>query len=137
MHEWALAESVVSTVLRVAQEQGLKEITTVKIRMGELQQIDMEVFQFGLKELFGTHSDVFKNTSVEVEKDEAILTCRVCGKQWSYREELSKLDRDTAESIHFLPETVHVYIRCPECKSPDFEITQGRGLWIEWIRGEK
>lgn len=137
MHEWALAESVVSTALRVAEEEGLKEITGIKIRVGELQQIDMEVFQFGLKELFQSHPHRFKKTNVEFDKEEAVLTCRTCGKQWSYREVLSKLDRDTAESIHFLPETVHVYLRCPDCKSPDFEITKGRGLWIEWIRGEK
>lgn len=137
MHEWALAESVVSTAVRVAKEQGLNEISTIKIRVGELQQIDMEVFQFGLKELFQSHSEVFKNTTVEFEKDEAVLKCRVCGRQWSYQEELSKLDHDTAEAIHFLPETVHVYMRCPECRSPDFEITRGRGLWIEWIRGTK
>jgi len=137
MHEWALAEGVMRTALQVKDQEGLKNITAIRVRVGELQQIDLEVFEFGLKALFQTRPECFKNTTIEFEKEEAMLTCRVCGKSWAYRDTLSHLDRETSESIHFLPETVHVYVRCPECQSPDFEITKGRSLWIEWIRGEK
>jgi Zn finger protein HypA/HybF involved in hydrogenase expression len=31
----------------------------------------------------------------------------------------------------------HVYIKCTECDSPDFEVTQGRGVWLETIKGVK
>jgi Zn finger protein HypA/HybF involved in hydrogenase expression len=31
----------------------------------------------------------------------------------------------------------HVYIKCPACGSPDFEVTQGRGVWLATMRGRK
>ncbi|TEU07589.1 hydrogenase nickel insertion protein HypA, partial [Candidatus Bathyarchaeota archaeon] len=51
MHEWALAEAVVSTTLKIAEEKGLKEIIELKIKIGELQQIDQEIFEFALSQL--------------------------------------------------------------------------------------
>ncbi|MCW4052076.1 MAG: hydrogenase/urease maturation nickel metallochaperone HypA, partial [Candidatus Bathyarchaeota archaeon] len=50
MHEWALAEAVVSTSVRIAEEKGLKEIIELKIKIGELQQIDQEIFEFALSQ---------------------------------------------------------------------------------------
>jgi hydrogenase nickel incorporation protein HypA/HybF len=47
------------------------------------------------------------------------------------------MEKENAEAIHFVPEIAYVYIRCPNCKSPDFEIMQGRGVWLERIRGMK
>ncbi len=41
------------------------------------------------------------------------------------------------ESIHFIPEVAHTYIKCPKCGSPDFEIIKGRGIWLEKIKGVK
>jgi hydrogenase nickel incorporation protein HypA/HybF len=48
-----------------------------------------------------------------------------------------KLNEDESEAIHFLPEVAFVHTRCPKCKSPDFEITKGRGVTITSIKGEK
>ncbi|MBL7075500.1 hydrogenase maturation nickel metallochaperone HypA, partial [candidate division KSB1 bacterium] len=46
MHEWALAEAVISTALEVSKKEKLKKITKIKLMMGELQQIDREIFEF-------------------------------------------------------------------------------------------
>ena len=43
---------------------------------------------------------------------------------------------DDLEAIHLLPETIHVYGRCPSCGSPDFEVVRGRGVSIGSVRGE-
>ncbi|MCK4571832.1 hydrogenase maturation nickel metallochaperone HypA, partial [candidate division WOR-3 bacterium] len=51
MHEWALAEAVISTAIKVAEEEKFKEITEIKIKLGELQQIEIEIFEFALKEI--------------------------------------------------------------------------------------
>ncbi|MDH5187030.1 MAG: hydrogenase/urease maturation nickel metallochaperone HypA, partial [candidate division WOR-3 bacterium] len=50
MHEWSLAEAVVATAIRAAEKEGLKEIIEIKIKLGELQQIEKEIFEFALKE---------------------------------------------------------------------------------------
>jgi hydrogenase nickel incorporation protein HypA/HybF len=47
------------------------------------------------------------------------------------------VSEDTAEAIHFVPEVAHTYIKCPSCGSPDFEIVEGRGVWLENIKGVK
>ena len=51
MHEWALAEGVVAAVSRIAEEQGLKRVTEVTVRIGELQQVDREILIFAIDQL--------------------------------------------------------------------------------------
>lgn len=136
MHEWALAEGVISTALKVAEKGRLKEITKIKIKMGELQQIDIEIFEFALKEICQPQRPIMKKARIELETERAILKCRVCGQEWPFDDAVKGLSEEQSESIHFVPEIAHVYIRCPKCKSPDFEVTKGRGVWIDSIEGE-
>ena len=74
-------------------------------------------------------------TRIRIETEKAVLKCRVCGYQWNFSDSTKRLNEDKAELIHFIPEVAHVYLRCPKCKSPDFEITKGRGVWISSIKG--
>ena len=132
MHEWALAEAVISTASQLAEKEGLKEITEVKIKVGELQQLELDIFEFALSQL---KTDKFKNTKFNIETVRAKLKCRVCGHQWLFRKD--ELKEDVREAIHFVPEIAHTYIKCPKCGSPDFEVVQGRGVWLESIKGAK
>ena len=132
MHEWALAEAVISAASEVAGKEHLKEVTELKIRVGELQQIELEILQFALSEL---RTPILKNAKFTVEKVKAKLKCRACGHAWLFKKQ--ELDESTAEAIHFVPEVAHTYIKCPKCGSPDFEITKGRGVWLENIKGVK
>jgi hydrogenase nickel incorporation protein HypA/HybF len=63
------------------------------------------------------------------------LKCKVCEHEWILSRE--KLDENTAEAIHFIPEVAHTYIKCPRCRSPDFEMLEGRGVWLQTIKGER
>jgi hydrogenase nickel incorporation protein HypA/HybF len=141
MHEWALAEAVISTLVETSKKEKVKEIAEVKIKMGELQQIDEEIFKFALKEIIKemtqSQYSLLKKAKIKIEKESAILKCRVCGYEWTFSDQAKKLSKEEAESIHFIPEAAYVYIRCPECKSPDFEIIKGRGVWINSIKGIK
>ena len=133
MHEWALAEAVISTVSQLAEKEGLNEVTEVKLKVGELQQIELDVLKFALSQL--KTSKLLKNARFDIETVKAELKCRVCGYEWIFRKE--KIDEDVAEAIHFIPEMAHTYIKCPKCGSPDFEIVQGRGVWLESVKGVK
>jgi hydrogenase nickel incorporation protein HypA/HybF len=64
-----------------------------------------------------------------------MFKCRACGNEWSF--EAQGLTEDISEAIHFVPEMAHVYIKCTECESPDFEVSQGRGVWLATIKGVK
>jgi len=132
MHEWALAEAVIAAASEIARKEGLKEIREVKIKVGELQQIELDILEFALSQLKPAK---FKDAKFNIEVAKAELKCRVCGQKWIFKK--GKLDASTAEAIHFVPEIAHTYIKCPKCGSPDFEILQGRGVWLESIKGVK
>jgi len=132
MHEWALAEAVVSTTLKTAEEKGLKEIIELKIKIGELQQIDQEILEFALSQL---RSPMLRNAKFSFETVKAELKCRVCDHKWKFS--TKNMDEDVSEFIHFVPEIAHTYVKCPKCGSPDFEILTGRGVWLDSIKGVK
>jgi hydrogenase nickel incorporation protein HypA/HybF len=130
MHEWALAEAIIAATSEIAEKEGLREVKEVNIRVGELQQIELDILEFALSQL---KPDKFKNVNFCMRIVKAVLKCRACGSKWSFRKE--ELDKSISEAIHFIPEVAHAYIKCPKCGSPDFEILRGRGVWLEGIKG--
>ena len=133
MHEWALAEAVASAVIKEAEKRKRKEkrITKVKVMLGELQQIDVDSFKFALDPLFKS-SPITAKAEVELEIEKCMLKCNLCGEEW----ESGDVTCEEAEFIHFIPEVAHAYMKCPKCKSPDFKIVRGRGVWVEYIKGD-
>ena len=132
MHEWALAEAVISTAFRIMEQENLKSLSEIRIKIGELQQIDLEAFRFALREI-AEQKSLKAEFRLEIEKAE--FKCRVCGHVWRFDKEA--LDEDEREAVHVIPEVAHAFIKCPRCGSPDFEIVKGRGVWIESVRGER
>ena len=132
MHEWALAEAILTSARQIADKEGLKEVSEVTIKVGELQQVEPKILRFALSQM---KTDIFKNAKFRILKAKSTLKCRVCGTTWQFN--TKKIDSATAEAIHFVPEVAHAYIKCPKCGSPDFEIASGRGVWLENIKGAK
>ncbi|MGB9857136.1 MAG: hydrogenase nickel incorporation protein HypA [Dictyoglomaceae bacterium] len=132
MHEWALADAVVSSVLALTQRKSLGEVREVFLKIGEIQQIDLEIFDFALKEL--SKGTLLETTKINYEIHPAIIHCNLCDYRWSYKESFDKLKDEEKEAIHFIPETIHVYICCPKCGSRDFDIEEGRGVWVEDVK---
>ena len=132
MHEWALAEAILLSAKGIAEKENLKEVTEVTIKVGELQQVEPDILRFALSQM---KSEIFKNAKFHILKAKSTLKCRVCGTTWQFN--LKKLDENTAEAIHFVPEVAHAYVKCPNCGSPDFEIVSGRGVWLEHIKGAR
>ncbi len=132
MHEWALAEAVLASARQIAEQEHLSSVTEVTIRVGELQQVEPPILRFALKQM---SEGIFKDTKFRILKTKSSLKCRVCGTTWQYNPK--KLDKATAEAIHFVPEVAHTYIKCPKCGSPDFKIASGRGVWLQDIKGVK
>lgn len=135
MHEWALAEAVIVAARQEAEKQKIKQITKVQVKIGEMQQIDLDIFRFALENIQKIYDDLSLDTNViDLEIESSILKCKVCGKEWNLQD-LTHLKEEENEAIHFIPETAHVFMRCPECGTPDFEIVKGRGVWIQSIEG--
>jgi hydrogenase nickel incorporation protein HypA/HybF len=132
MHEWALAEAILTSAKQVADQENLKEVTEVTIKVGELQQVEPPILRFALSQM---KPDLFKNAKFRIHKAKSELKCRVCSTTWQFN--LKKLDKAMAEAIHFVPEVAHSFVKCPKCGSPDFEIVSGRGVWLDSVKGVK
>jgi len=137
MHEWALAESILTAALEAADKEKLKKITEIKISIGELQQIEQDIFEFALKQITEEQGEKLKDVNFSIETEKSTLKCKACENNWAFDDMKKKLNEDESEAIHFLPEVAFVHTRCPKCGSPDFEITSGRGVSILSIKGEK
>jgi len=137
MHEWALAESIIAAALDAAGKEKLKKINEIKISIGELQQIEHDVFEFALHEIIKDMDKILKNVKIKIATEESILKCKNCEHTWKFGDIKKKLNKDESEAIHFIPEVAFVFARCQKCGSPDFEITSGRGVSITSIKGEK
>lgn len=127
-----MAEGVVSAATRIAEEEGLEEVNEVTVRIGELQQVEHEGLKYALNHL---RTPIMRNTRFILKPIPAELRCRVCGEEWRFNPEA--LDGQVSEAIHFVPEMAHVYLKCPRCGSPDFEVVEGRGVWLAYVKGVK
>ncbi len=132
MHEWALAEGIVKTAEKFAEDQGIVDVTEVKIMVGELQGIEHDIIDFALDQL---RTPRMKNAKFVIEAIPAKFKCRKCEQEWGLNRE--GMDEATGEAIHFVPEMAHVYLKCPGCGSPDFEVAEGRGVWLASIKGRR
>lgn len=135
MHEWALAEGVISTALEVAEENEAENIVGIKIKIGDLQQVEEEVFELALKEI--SSGTIAENSTREIKTESAVLECRACGEKWDFGRSRENLAEEESEAIHFMPDLARTYVRCPNCNSPDFRIEKGRGVWIESVELER
>lgn len=132
VHEWALAEAIVEAVSRYASQHGYGSVRSVTVRVGELQDADIEVLRFALGEL--SRMSRVRIGGFRVEVEEAVFKCRACGHEWRLRD--LGLSESVREAVHFVPEAVYAYARCPRCGSPDYEIVRGRGVYIAGIEVE-
>jgi hydrogenase nickel incorporation protein HypA/HybF len=134
MHELALADSVVKAALQAAADAGMNHIDRIVVTVGELQQIEKELFEFSLTNVLPAQDPRLADTEFDVTEEKVRFRCRSCGRDYG-RDDVALEDDDAGEAIHFIPELSHAYARCPECGSPDFDITQGRGITLARIEG--
>jgi hydrogenase nickel incorporation protein HypA/HybF len=132
MHEWALAEAIISAASEIAEKEEIKKITGITVGIGELQTIEKDILKFALSQLKTAR---FKEAKFELKTEKARLKCRACGTSWAFNRK--NVETSELEAIHFIPEIAHTYIKCPKCGSPDFEILKGRGITLQTVKGVK
>jgi hydrogenase nickel incorporation protein HypA/HybF len=136
MHELALAEAVITTAIDAAEKNDITRITRISVRIGQLQSIKSDIFEFALRELVPRSETRIASAEIAVEQEPARFRCRPCGHEFALTPSTGPSDEEESEAIHFIPELAHSFLHCPECNSPDFEVLQGRGVTIEAIEGE-
>ena len=135
MHELALADSVVKAALNVADDAGMDRIERIVVKVGELQQIERELFEFSLTSVLPAMDTRLAGVEFDVTEEPVRFQCRSCGAEYGRDEAGIDGDGDQGEAIHFIPELSHAFARCPSCGSPDFEIRAGRGITLVRIEG--
>ncbi|MEM1694968.1 MAG: hydrogenase nickel incorporation protein HypA [Desulfurococcaceae archaeon] len=120
MHEWAVAESIVLYL----KNKGVTKARKVVVYLGILQNLDKDALLFAVSELAKNEGLILD--SVEFADEEPLFRCNTCGYAWKL--DTGSLSDDVREAVHFIPEVVHAYFKCPSCGSRDFEVVQGRGV---------
>jgi len=136
VHEWALAEGVITTAIEATEKAGLTAIKKIVVRIGELQQIEREVFREALSSVMPPGDSRLAATTIDLEIEPVRFECRPCRFRFTFDKVSTGLSEEESEAIHFIPELAHSFVSCPKCHSPDFEVIQGRGVWIDSVEGE-
>lgn len=135
MHELALADSVLKAALSAADDARMDRIGRIVVKVGELQQIKRELFEFSLTTVIPAQDPRLSGVTFDVSEEPVRFECRSCGSAYGRDEAGIADDGDQDEAIHFIPELSHAFARCPSCGSPDFDIRAGRGITLERIEG--
>ena len=130
MHEWAISENLLNHALARAAKEGVSKISRIGIEVGELRQADPDILRFALEQL--KKETIAESAQVDVVRIPASFSCRHCGNRWDFSEEKQRLTSEMGSDnpVHYVPDFIYVFMRCPRCDSPDFEIISGRDIGL-------
>jgi len=136
MHEWAISESILNSAIDSARAQGILKLTKIRIGVGELAQLEPDILRFALEKI---KAGTLAGTAIlEIETVPARFSCRSCENEWGFADVKAKLFSDVGKEdpLHYVPDFIYSFMRCPRCDSPDFNITSGRDTSFS-VEGEK
>ncbi len=108
MHELAITEGILKTVLPAAEQGGAKKILEIRLRIGEFSDIIPDCVQSYL-DIIGKGT-LAEGAKVVSETVPSTARCRSCG---------------------FTGHIDRRFAKCPECGSTDFELLTGREFSVE------
>jgi hydrogenase nickel insertion protein HypA len=133
LHEFSLVEGIIQSVEELAATNE-KQVKSVSVRVGELAQFDLRMIRELLTELKKGTPLEGARFGVRVEK--AKVKCLNCKKEWTFGDVLGQLSNDEKEVVHFFPEILSTYSRCPSCHKNYLEIEEGRSVRIAEVTFE-
>ena len=77
MHEFSLAQGLMSQLLQLAEQHGATKIITVRVTIGKLSGIVADSFSFGFEALV-TESRLTKDAVLEITETEPARRCLDC-----------------------------------------------------------
>ncbi|MVT13057.1 MAG: hydrogenase nickel incorporation protein HypA [Euryarchaeota archaeon] len=134
MHEWSLANGIVRTVLQEKEKNGASTIKIVEISVGEISQIDIETLRYALENI--ARGTPLENSEIRIDMERTELKCRTCGHIWNFEESkkyLEPVGEEGDNALHYLPESVSIFVKCPVCHGQDIEILGGSGVRVKKI----
>ena len=108
MHEMTIAQNIVGIVQQTLKEHPDKSCKTVYVKIGELNAVITESLSFAYKAL--TANTDLASSDLVIEHLPILGKCRQCASVFGI------------DSFEF---------SCPQCRSHDIEIEQGKELHVE------
>jgi hydrogenase nickel insertion protein HypA len=131
LHELSLVEGIIQSVAELAADSG-KQVTGVNVGVGELAQFDLRVIRELLAEL--KKGTPLEGARIQVRLEKAKVRCLNCKKEWTFSDIIGPLSVNEREVVHFFPEMLSTYSRCPSCHRNYLEIEEGRSVRIAGVR---
>ncbi|MEN2974006.1 MAG: hydrogenase/urease maturation nickel metallochaperone HypA [Candidatus Caldarchaeales archaeon] len=144
MHEWSIAESIITTIVESVKYEKILE---VDIRIGELRDLNIEALRESLRIL--SEETKLKNTKFNITVSRAVFKCLSCGEEWGMSEALKImeglmtregyiLEEDELEPpTHFIPSLIVGFQKCPSCGRMDIDVRSGREIEIYSVKVEE
>ena len=125
MHEFATAQSIVRTVSRAAMMNKAKQITEIRIELGEFTFVNPEQLRFVFE--IAAKDSPAEGAQLVITKKPGQIKCNKCGYEGGLKYLGPEVHSTTA---------VQFVLDCPKCESKDTEIAGGRELRIKDIKVE-
>jgi len=148
MHEWKLASGVVSSLLDYARSRGGARIISATVKVGTLSMIDPQIMREALVMI--SKEAGIEDVEFKVERAETHFTCMKCNTDWTFEDVeedvranvpddllISDESGDKDVPMHYFPELVHAWMRCPKCGSRDYRMTGASGVILEKVEVEE
>lgn len=113
MHEFSLICGLLQTVIESAEKNEIKNVTRVKLIVGECHGALPEALSFAFNSL--CPDTVCQGAELDIDIKEGVLLCTACGHKFPY---------------------AALQNMCPGCGSLNPEIISGGELLLEYFEGE-
>ncbi len=109
MHELSVTNSIVDTVVRYATKNGAKRVSTIRLGIGELSDMNEEWIQRYYDKL--SNGTVAEGAKIRIERIQPGFCCSDCQ---------TDFDMQFTDSV-----------RCPSCGGTNCTLERGREFFIE------
>jgi len=127
LHEFSLVQGIISSVLETAEKKKAR-VLSFEVRVGELAQFDIRLVRDLLDQL--KEGTPLGGSRVVVKQENSKVRCLSCGSVWGFKEIVRPMSKDEKEVVHYFPELLSSYTKCPSCSKSYFEIEEGRSVRI-------
>jgi len=113
MHELSITESVLNIALGEAQKHNARRVTLIRLKVGELTQVDPSCVEFYLEVM--AKGTIAEGVSLAAERVPLRARCADCDQEFA---------------------VVQLAFTCPHCGGTDTRIVSGRELYVDSIEIE-
>jgi hydrogenase nickel incorporation protein HypA/HybF len=118
LHEFSVAQSIVETVIQVAEQHGALAVRDVNLEVGEVALVNTDQLGWHIDML--VRGTLAEGVRLHWTKVSARIRCTACGYEGGVRYE------ESDPSTHF---AVPIF-ECPQCEGAQTTLTSGRELRV-------